>query len=133
MQLKKLIIDEKLKISINVISKNFSTLSKASFSKNFHSYKIKVFTDDRIEKIKKAQEILNLLKKEFKIGVVNKFNKYDIWTTVLRKNILNRSISVLNKSEKNKYNLLIFPKIRDITRFTFPETVSAKNFFRKEK
>lgn len=133
LQLKRLIFAESIDIKINVISKKFSTLNKASFSNNFKNYKLKIFTRNRIKKIKNANDILVLLRKEFRIGISNKFNKYDIWTTILKKNILNSSISKLNLSEKKKYNLLIFPKIRNITRFTFPGTVSAKNLLEREK
>ena len=127
LQLKRLIFTENIDMTINVISKKFSTLNKASFSDNFKTYKLKIFTKNKIKKIKNANDILFLLKKEFSIGISNKFNKYDIWTTILKKNILNSSISKLNLLEKKKYNLLIFPKIRNITRFTFPGTVLEKN------
>lgn len=133
LQLKKLINDEGFDITINVISKKFSSLNKASFSKNFDSYKLRVFTNSRIKKIKVANEILFLLKKEFHVGVLNRFNKYDIWTTILKKNILNSSISKLSLSEKKNYNLTIFPKIRNLTRFTYPGTVSAKEFLEKKR
>ena len=33
----------------------------------------------------------------------------------------------LNTSEKKNYNFSIFPLIRNITRYTYPDTVSAKN------
>ena len=133
LQLKRLIFTENIDMTINVISKKFSTLNKASFSDNFKTYKLKIFTKNKIKKIKNANDILFLLKKEFSIGISNKFNKYDIWTTILKKNILNSSISKLNLLEKKKYNLLIFPKIRNITRFTFPGTVLAKNFLERKK
>ena len=48
-----------------------------------------------------------------------------------KKNILIKSLSRLNDHEKKKYNLFIFPKIRNITRFTFSETVSAKENLEK--
>ncbi len=133
LQLKRLIINRKLDIKINVISKKFSTLNKANFSKNYSKFKLKNFTSSRIKKIRKAEEILILLKKEFNDAISKKFNRYDVWTTILRKNILNYSISNLNSSEKRKYNISIFPKIRNLTRFTFPQTISAKNLLDKTK
>lgn len=39
----------------------------------------------------------------------------------------------LNKKEKIKYNINIFPLIRNLTRFTYPETVVAKNILEKKK
>ena len=85
LQLKRLIFTENIDMTINVISKKFSTLNKASFSDNFKTYKLKIFTKNKIKKIKNANDILFLLKKEFSIGISNKFNKYDIWTTILKK------------------------------------------------
>jgi hypothetical protein len=38
----------------------------------------------------------------------------------------------LNENEKKIYNLYIFPKIRNITRYTYPDTVSAKNRLEKK-
>ena len=35
--------------------------------------------------------------------------------------------------EKKNYNFYIFPKIRNITRYTYPETVSSKNRLEKAK
>ena len=120
-------------IKINVIAKKFSTLNKANFSKNYKKFKLKYFTSTKIKKIRKAEEILILLKKEFKYAVFMRFNKYDVWTTILKDKILNRSIANLNFVEKRKYNNSIFPKIRNLTRFTFPRTILAKNFLDKNK
>ena len=61
------------------------------------------------------------------------FNKYDVWTTVLKKNILEKSISKLNLKEKQKYNFSIFPKIRNITRFTYSKPISAKESLERNK
>ena len=87
-------------IKINVIAKKFSTLNKANFSKNYKKFKLKYFTSSKIKKIRKAEEILILLKKEFKYAVFMRFNKYDVWTTILKDKILNRSIANLNFVEK---------------------------------
>ena len=133
LQLKELIFKEKYKISINVISKKFATLNKAKFSNKIEKYKFIYFDDKHINKIKKAIQILDLLKKEFKNAKNKNFNKYDVWTKILNKKILNRSIQKLNKKEKKIYNLFIFPKIRNITRFTYPEPISAKEYLDKYK
>lgn len=133
LQLKKQIISEKLDIKINVIAKKFSTVNKANFSKNYKKFKLKNFTFSKIKKIRKAEEILILLKKEFKYAISMGFNKYDVWTTILKNKILNRSIANLDSLEKSKYNNAIFPKIRNLTRFTFPQTILAKNFLDKNK
>jgi len=131
LQLKELIFKKHYNISINVISKKLATLNKAKFSNKVGKYKFNYFTNKHIDKIKKAIQILNLLKKEFKNARDKKFNKYDVWTEILSKKILNKSIQKLNKKEKNIYNLFIFPKIRNITRFTYPEPISAKEYLDK--
>ena len=60
------------------------------------------------------------------------FNKYDVWTTVLKK-YFRKSISKLNLKEKQKYNFSIFPKIRNITRFTYSKPISAKESLERNK
>ena len=59
------------------------------------------------------------------------FNKYDVWTNVLSNKILSTCYNQLNNKEKENYNLYIFPLIRNITRYTYPHTVSAKNRLEK--
>ena len=131
--MKKLILNDGYKLNINVISKKFSTLNKAKLSRNFEKFKFKFFTRKKIDKIKKAQDILSILKMEFKIALANGFNKYDVWTSVLKNNVLTMAISKLNSEEKKNYNLFIFPKIRNLTRFTYPETIEAKDKLEKLK
>ena len=133
LQMKKLILNDGYKLNINVISKKFSTLNKAKLSRNFEKFKFKFFTRKKIDKIKKAQDILSILKMEFKIALANGFNKYDVWTSVLKNNVLIMAISKLNSEEKKNYNLFIFPKIRNLTRFTYPETIEAKDKLEKLK
>ena len=131
LQLKRVFDEKKLNIKIFVISQKSSTLNKAEFSKNFKNFKLNYLNNKKIKNITKANEILVLLKKEFKKALLKKFNKYDVWTTILKNNILNKSLSKLNAYEKKKYNLFIFPQIRNITRFTFSQTVFAKENLEK--
>ena len=131
LQLKRIFDEKKLDIKIYVISKKSATLNKAEFSKNFKNFKLSFFNKEKIKNIRKANEILVLLKKEFKKASLKKFNKYDVWTTILKNNILIKSLSKLNIYEKKKYNLFIFPQIRNITRFTFSQTVFAKEDLEK--
>tara|TARA_B100001063_G_C16776116_1_gene565523 strand:+ start:4510 stop:6045 length:1536 start_codon:yes stop_codon:yes gene_type:complete len=128
LQLKDLIFKKNYNIFINIISKKIATLNKAKFSNKIKKYKFIFFVDRYIDEIKKAVQILDLLKKEFKNARISNYNKYDVWTEILSKKILNRSIQKLNKDEKKIYNLFIFPKIRNITRFTYPEPISAKEY-----
>tara|TARA_B100001248_G_C27378552_1_gene455667 strand:- start:237 stop:1781 length:1545 start_codon:yes stop_codon:yes gene_type:complete len=133
LHLKYLIFEKNFNIHINVISKKSATLNKAIFSHNSKPYVCKIFTKSRINKIKYALEILNNLKKEFKEAKLQKYNKYDVWTKILHDNILKESIKKLSEKEKKKYNLAIFPKIRNLTRFTYPEPIIAKEYLEKYK
>ena len=132
LEVEKLINDKKIDIRIVCISKNTLALQKAERSKNFKFFKFKFLIKQNIKKIKKADEILLLLKKEFKNAKANNFYKYDVWTNVLKDQIMTICYNHLNKNEQNKYNLLVFPLIRNITRYTYPETVSAKNRLQKK-
>ena len=131
--LKYLIFEKNYNIQINVISKKFASLNKANFSNNLKPYVFKIFTKSNINKITYAVEILNYLKKEFKSAAIQGYNKYDVWTKMLHNNILKKSIQKLNVKENKKYNISIFPKIRNITRFTYPEPILAKEYLEKNK
>ncbi len=131
--LKYLIFTKKYKIKINIVSSKFTTLNKAKFSKNSSPYKFIFFTEKNIKKIKRAEQILNLLKMEFKNAILNRYNKYDVWTKILSNEVLKKSLDKLNNSEIKKYNIYIFPKIRNLTRFTYPEPIVAKEFLQKHK
>ena len=100
LQLKDLIFKKNYNIFINIISKKIATLNKAKFSNKIKKYKFIFFVDRYIDEIKKAVQILDLLKKEFKNARISNYNKYDVWTEILSKKILNRSIQKLNKDEK---------------------------------
>jgi hypothetical protein len=84
-------------------------------------------TTGNINKIKKAEDILKLLKKEFKKAKLDGFNKYDVWTNALKNQIISTCYNQLSEKEKKDYNLSIFPLVRNMTRYTYPDTVSAKN------
>jgi uncharacterized NAD(P)/FAD-binding protein YdhS len=126
-EIERLIKNSMININIVCISKNTQTLQKAEYSKRFNFFKFKYLTEKKINKIKKAEQILYLLKSEFKNAILNDFNKYDVWTNVLTNKIMHSCYNQLNAKEKKNYNLFIFPLIRNITRYTYPDTVSAKN------
>ena len=86
-----------------------------------------------INKIKKAFVILSLIQRDFVYGQKNKFNKNDVWTQILRQNILEKFYKKLNSSQRKIYNDKVFSKLRNLTRYTFPETVDAKNRLEKSK
>ena len=130
-EVEKLIKNDLIDIKIICISKNTQTLQKAERSKKFDSFKFRYLIKNNINKVKKADQILQLLKKEFTNAKLNGFNKYDVWTNVLKYQIMSVCYNQLSEKEKKNYNLFIFPLIRNITRYTYPETVSAKNRLEK--
>ena len=65
LQMKRLINIQKVDLYINVISSKFATLNKAEFSRNFKKFKLAYFNTKKLNKIKKAKDILFILKKNF--------------------------------------------------------------------
>jgi uncharacterized NAD(P)/FAD-binding protein YdhS len=121
-------LDQKLlnKVSIVSISSSSLTLQKAQLSKKYKSYKFALLIPKNIKKIKKAKKILTFIKSEFSNGKKNGYNKYDIWTLILQKKIIDKCFKRLNSKEKSIYNNEVFSQLRNITRYTYPETVDAK-------
>ena len=125
-KLKILLKKKKIDINITCISKNSLTLQKAEKSKKFDFFKFKFLTKINIKKIKKADQILKILSKEFNTAKKNGFNKYDVWTKILHNSTLSYFYNSLPLYEKKNYNLNVFSKIRNLTRYTYPATVEAK-------
>ncbi len=132
-EIERLIYKNKINLNIISISRSFLTLQKAQNSKNFKKFKFKFFTKINIKKIKLAVDILDLLILEFNEAKKNGFNKYDVWTNILKGKLLVNIYKNLSVIEKENYNYFIFPKIRNMTRYTYPETVSAKNRLERAK
>ena len=63
----------------------------------------------------------------------NGYNKYDVWTLVLKKNLISKCYKKLSNKERVIYNDKIFPLIRNLTRYTYPETVYSKERLEKKK
>ena len=129
-ELNKEILD---KIKIISISPSNLTLEKAELSKKYLSYKFKFLTKSNIAKIEQSNEILSLIKSEFNLGKKLEFNKYDVWTFILKKNKLDECFKKLSSNEKKTYHNETFAKLRNLTRYTYPETVDAKIRLEKEK
>lgn len=121
------------KIKITTIAPNNVSLEKAEHSKKFTKFKFKFLHKKNIRKIKKSEEILKTLIKEFNFAKKNGYNKYDVWTWVLKNNLIFDCYKKLSHTEKKKYNDFIFPKIRNITRYTYPDTIYAKKRLEKKK
>ncbi len=121
------------KIKITTIAPNNLSLEKAEHSNKFTKFRFKFLLKKNIRKIKKSDEILKILIKEFNYAKKNGYNKYDVWTWVLKKNLISDCYNKLSSTEKEKYNDFIFPKIRNITRYTYPGTIYAKKRLEKKK
>ena len=61
------------------------------------------------------------------------FNKYDVWTLILKHNVLKKIYKELNATQRQIYNTKTFNQIRQITRYTYPETVISKEKLEKMK
>jgi hypothetical protein len=122
------------KINLKLIStsNHAKTLNPAIFAHKKKKYKIKYFTKKYIVKINTPELLLKFLKKEFKHSVQKSFTKYDAWSEIMTKNILRRVINKFNSKDLALYNNIFFQKIRSITRFTYPETVRAKELLEKK-
>jgi len=127
-----LIDNKKLKIEIISTSRNATVLQPAIKSKNYENYKFKIFTPLNISKIKRPSKLFLCLKKEFYLAKKDNFFKYDVWTKVLQKKILNKVINNFSTRDKIIYNEKYFKKIRQLTRFTFPETVFSYDYLKKK-
>ena len=117
----------KNKMQIICFSPNLLSLGRAELSSKYKDYKFKFFKKNKLEKINKAKKIYLLLNKEFEYAESTGFLKYDVWTLILKKKLLNRIYSSLSKIEKKIYNDKVFSKIRNITRYTYPNTIDSKN------
>ncbi len=132
-ELENFISKNKIKLKIITISPNKLSLEKAENSSKFKFYKFRYLVNNKINTLVKSSEILNLLVKEFSYAINNGFNKYDVWTWVLKKNLIFKCYKQLSTKEKNVYNEKIFPQIRNLTRYTYPNTIKAKERLLKKK
>ena len=56
---------------------------------------VKQMLPKHLKKVKKASKILDMLIKEFKFSEAKGFNKYDVWTNILNKNLLTNDMLCL--------------------------------------
>ncbi len=132
-KLEKIINKSKKKFKIISVAKSSLSLEKAERSTKFNFYKFKFFTSQNIKNLVKSKKILEFLSKEFNYAKKNGYNKYDVWTLILKKNLILKCYKKLSYNEKIKYNDKIFPLIRNLTRYTYPETIYSKERLQKNK
>ncbi len=121
-------LSNKIKSQLKIISfaPNLLSLERAELSVKHSDYKFKFFKKNDLKKVNKAKQIFTLLNKEFYYAKKIGFYKYDVWTLILKKKILNKIYSSLSLMQKKIYNDKIFSQIRNITRYTYPSTIDAK-------
>lgn len=132
-ELKEVIINNKKKIELLCSSKDLKSIQKAEPSYNKKDYVPKYLNQSNINKIFKAKSLYNSLINEFRISKSLGYNKYDAWTYILKNNVLHKCINKFTEFEKLKYNNIFHHKIRNLTRFTYPETIRAKEKLLKMK
>ena len=132
-ELEKVIFKKKANIEIICSSKELKSIQKAKLSSGKRTYKLKILKRSNLHKVKKANNLYFLIKKEFNNCISKGYNKYDAWTEILENNILNKCISNFSAKEKKIYNNIFHTKIRNITRFTYPETILAREKLSKMK
>lgn len=131
-ELNQLIKKNKIKIDLTAFSSSLETLQKAELNNN-KQYKFVFLKKNQILKVKKASEIISLIKKEFENAIKTKFSKYHVWTKILKENILIKLINNLKINEKKKYNLNYFGTLRNMTRFTYPYPLEVKDHMIKNQ
>jgi len=105
----------------------------AKHSTNKKKYNLDFFSNKNIKKINTAKKLYQNINKELELSNTSRHNKYDIWTEILNKNIISHCLKNLSKKEKTKYDNHYHSKIRNTTRFTYPETILAREELVKKK
>ena len=126
-ELEKIIIKKNIKIDLICSSKDLISIQKAKLSINKPNYKLKILVNKNLWKIKKSKDLYSSILNEFNNSLSKGYNKYDAWTQILTKNILDKCINKFKESEKNIYHKIYHTKIRNITRFTYPETIISRD------
>ncbi len=115
-------------INVKLISSSSKaeTLQKAEFTAGKPAYQLAHFTLANASQFSSADAVLDGVREEFKRAKESGYGAYDAWTPILMGGVLNTIISKLSDNERERYDSSIHPKLREISRFTNPETVLAK-------
>ena len=123
----------KSKIKIYCSSKDLKSIQMAKHSSNKKNYHLYFLSNKSIKKINTAKKLYESISKELELSNISTHNKYDIWTEILKKNVISQCLKNLNKKEKIRYEAHYHSKIRNNTRFTYPETILAREKLFKKK
>ena len=132
-ELKKIILKKKIKIEIICSSKDLVSIQEAKLSLNKKSYKLQVFKKKKLFNIRTAKKLYLSIMKEFELSYSLGYKKYDAWTQILNNKILDKCIKNFSYREKKQYNDFFYNKVRNATRFTYPETIIAREKLIKMK
>ena len=132
-ELKKIILKKKIKIEIICSSKDLVSIQEAKLSLNKKSYKLQVFKKKKLFNIRTAKKLYLSIMKEFELSYSLGYKKYDAWTQILNNKILDKCIKNFSYREKKQYYDFFYNKVRNVTRFTYPETIIAREKLLKMK
>ena len=132
-ELKKIILKKKIKIEIICSSKDLESIQKAKLSLNKKSYKLQVFKKKNLFNIRTAKKLYLSIIKEFELSYSLGYKKYDAWTQILNNKILDKCIKNFSYREKKQYYDFFYNRVRNVTRFTYPETIIAREKLFKMK
>lgn len=132
-ELKKIILKKKIKIEIICSSKDLVSIQEAKLSLNKKSYKLQVFKKKKLFSIRTAKKLYFSIIKEFELSYSLGYKKYDAWTQILNNKILDKCIKNFSYREKKQYYDFFYNKVRNVTRFTYPETIIARKKLLKMK
>ena len=125
------VLIKKLNVDLICSSKDLQSINSATFSKNKEIFKPKILKNNNLKKIDTAKQLYESISRELKESKKNNFNIYDAWTYILTKNIIFKCFKNFNADQKKIYNDYFHSKIRNITRFTYPETIFAREMLIK--
>jgi hypothetical protein len=130
-ELSELIIKKKLNIKIICSSKELTSIQIAELSLGKKKYVLKILTKKNLLNINTAKKLYLSIHKELKLTKSYGFKKYDAWTVILKKKIIFNCLKNFNYKQKILYDAFYHSKIRNETRFTYPETIMARELLVK--
>ena len=130
-ELSALIIKKKLNIKIICSSRELTSIQIAQLSLGKKKYTLKILNRKNLLNIDTAKKLQQSIHKELELTKFYGFKKYDAWTIILKKKIIFNCLKNFNNKEKILYDAFYHSRIRNETRFTYPETIIARELLIK--
>ena len=130
-ELSELITKKKLQIKIICSSKELTSIQIAQLSIGKKKYPLKILTLKNLTSINTAKKLYHSIHKELELTKFYGFKKYDAWTIILKNKIIFNCLNNFNNKQKILYDAVYHSKIRNETRFTYPETIMARELLIK--